>query len=271
MQESSLPPSPETVEPVETQPRSGPSVLLWSVLVAVAFVGGLFTGYLLWEQPLAARAVAAEQKLAALQKTAEVSATTDANASATAEAGQVPQQVKRYNVTVDDDPVLGSEKAPITIIEFSDYQCPFCQRWQQEVLPQIEKNYGDKVRFVYRDFPLYEIHPEAEPAAIAADCAGEQKKYFAFHDLLFSGQKELGKDTYIAYAQALKLNMDAFQKCIGEQRYQNEVKADYDSARQIGVQSTPTFFINGLAVVGAQPYDVFKQVIDLELAGKIPK
>jgi protein-disulfide isomerase len=274
MQEANLPPASEPITTFEETGRSGPSILVWSVIVAVAFVLGLFTGYLLWQQPLQARITSLEKTaVAGATSVAEsnANAATSATASANQNQVQVPENVQRYDVPIDDDPILGNVKAPITIIEFSDYQCPYCQKWQAEVLPQITKKYGDKVRLVYRDFPLYGLHAEAENAAMAADCAGEQKRYWEFHDLLFSGQKELGADTYTAYAKSLNMNMDNFKKCLDEQRYQKEVKADYDYASQLGVRSTPTFFINGLAVVGAQPFEVFQQVIDLELAGKIPK
>lgn len=256
-------------EPVEENPRppARPSVLLWSVLVAVAFVLGLVTGYIIWEQPLQARASAAEQKVAALEKTAVA----DATGAAGPNQAEVPEQVKRYDVPIAGNSILGSDTAPITIIEFSDYECPFCQRWHQEVFPKIQEAYGDKVRLVYRDFPLYGVHPNAETAAEAANCAGEQERYYDFHNLLLSGEKAFGSDTYNAYAQNLKLNLADFKKCMEEHRYQAEVKADYDYASQLGVRSTPTFFINGLAVVGAQPFEVFQQVIDLELSGKIPK
>ncbi len=265
------PPSEPIEEPIEEQHRTGPSVLLWSVLVAVAFVLGLVAGYMLWERPLQARVSEAEQQLAALQKTSTVNSTQTAGQATAGAQVQVPEQVKRYDVPVDDDPMLGNKNAPITIVEFSDYQCPFCLRWHQDVFSKLEEKYGDKVRLVYRDFPLSEIHPQAEPAAEAADCAGEQDKYWDYHNLLFSGQKELSQDTFLAYAQSLKLNMDNFKKCVEERRYQKEVQADYDFAAKLGVRSTPTFFVNGLAVVGAQPFEVFDQIISLELAGKIPK
>jgi len=282
MEENNLtPPSERTTEPGDEQRRSGPSVLLWSVIVAIAFVAGLFAGYLLWQRPLQARVTDAEGKLSALQKTATVSATeTAGQAAAEAQIGgqeakdpqvEVPEQVKRYDIPLEDDPFLGSENAPITIVEFSDYQCPFCQRWHEEVFTRLQEKYGDKIRLVYRDFPLYGLHQEAELAAEAANCAGDQEKYWDYHNLLFSGQKEYSKETFIAYAEALKLKMDDFKKCMDEHRYQSEIKADYEFAAKMGVRSTPTFFVNGLAVVGAQPFEVFEQIIDLELAGKIPK
>jgi protein-disulfide isomerase len=287
MQENPLsPPTEPVVEPVsepteeieelEEKGRSGPSVLLWSVLVAIAFVLGLVAGYFLWERPLQTRLAEADQKLAALQKTVNTSATATAGQAAAEQAAgdaqvDIPKEVKRYDVPAGNNPSLGSDKAPITIVEFSDYQCPFCLKWHQDVFTKLEEKYGDKVRLVYRDFPLSEIHPQAEPAAEAARCAGEQNKYWEYHNQLFSGQQELGKEGFLAYAQAINLNIPNFTKCVDERRYQNEVKANYDFAAQLGVRSTPTFFINGLAVVGAQPFEVFDQVIGLELAGKIPK
>lgn len=264
---------PPQTDPNEQQRPPQPQ-LLWGVLVLVAFVLGLGAGYMIWGKTAEARLAVAEQKNTSYEKTATANKTAVAGDSVQ-QAGtpqvEVPQNVKRYDVPVDDDPALGSDKAKITIVEFSDYQCPFCRKWQEEVFTKLEETYGDKVRLVYRDFPLYEIHPEAEPAAEAANCAGEQNKYWEYHNLLFSEQKPLGADTYTAYAQSLGLNMDSFKQCLDSHKYQAEIKADYDFASGLGVRSTPTFFINGLAVVGAQPYEVFQQVIDLELAGKIPQ
>ncbi len=256
-----------TVEPTPQPAQQHLPAPIWTGLVLIAFVLGLGAGYLIWARPQEARANAAEQKVAAAEATAVVNQTAAASGADSA----VPEQVKRYDVPVDDDPVLGNPKAPITIIEFSDYQCPYCQQWNQQVLSKIESTYGDKIRLVYRDFPLESIHPEAFPAAEAANCAGEQDKYFDYHNLLFSGALQLGRSTYEAYAKQLKLDMTGFTKCLDEHRYKTEVQNDLDYAANLGVRSTPTFFINGLAVVGAQPFEVFQQVIDLELAGKIPQ
>jgi len=129
--------------------------------------------------------------------------------------------------------------------------------------------YPGKIRLVYRHFPLTSIHPDAFPAAEAAMCAGEQNAYWPFHEKIFS-KDALGSSVYLQYAQELDLDMTAFESCITEHKYQEAVQADLDFAVDLGVRSTPTFFINGLAIVGAQPLDVFKQVIDKELAGEIP-
>jgi protein-disulfide isomerase len=241
-------------------------ILVWAVGLAAAFALGLGAGYLVWVRPLQAQ-------LTAVQASATQSAETAQQAAQEQAANnQDPQQqeVKRYDIPLDGDPVQGAADAPITIIEFSDYQCPYCRKWHVEVLPQLKAKYGDQIRMVYRDFPLYSIHPEAEPAAIAANCAGEQDSYYEYGDLLFVNQSSLGAATYEKLAQDIKLDVPKFQACVAENRYKEEVDADYAFASELGVRSTPTFFINGLAIVGAQPFDVFEQVIDMELSGQIP-
>jgi protein-disulfide isomerase len=173
---------------------------------------------------------------------------------------------QRYVIPInEDDPILGPEDAPITIVEFADFQCPFCQRHALEVYPQLVEAYGDQLRFIYKDFPLTSIHPEAMPSALASHCAQEQGKFWEYHDLLFSGRLELSNDAYFAYAEELGLDTAEFQTCYEEARYTETIQADYNFGSQLGVGSTPTFFINGIAVVGAQPYSVFAQVIDYEL------
>ena len=220
---------------------------VYMALVPLAFVLGLGLGYVFWgRQP----AAAAPRQAAVVQP-------------------QAQQDVQRYDVPVDDDPQLGSANAAITIIEFSDYECPYCRRWHAEVFLRLREEYGDKIRFVYRDFPLSSIHPNAEPAAQAANCAYEQGAFWQYHDLLFSGE-DLSEETYLLYAQELGLDLKDFQACIASGRTSPEIQADYEYASKLGVRSTPTFFINGLPVVGAQPYDVFQQVIEQELAGEIP-
>lgn len=239
--------------------------LIWAALVVVAFALGAAAAYLIWVRPLETKLAAAESRASAAE--AQIAA---AQGQQGGQQAAVPEEVTRYDVPEDDDYVLGSDSAPITIIEFSDYECPYCRKWHTEVFPQIREKYGDKVRFVYRDFPLYSIHPNAEPAAIAANCAGKQDKYWEFNDLLFNGNKDLSPATYETYAKELGLNVDTFNTCQSEPEIKEEVTADYDYAANLGVRSTPTFFINGLAVVGAQPFEVFEQVIDMELAGEIP-
>jgi protein-disulfide isomerase len=164
----------------------------------------------------------------------------------------------------DDDPVLGNDDAPITIIEFSDFRCPYCKRFQQETFAELLAGYPDQIRFIYRDFPVV----GGFEAAVASECADEQGDYWAYHDLLFSGeQPELSKEAYLAYAEKLALDLEEFESCLDDGRYASEVEADAVYAAGLGVTGTPTFFINGIPLIGAQPLSVFAQIIDSELEG----
>ncbi|MBN1536106.1 MAG: thioredoxin domain-containing protein [Anaerolineales bacterium] len=183
----------------------------------------------------------------------------------------IPENIKRYEVSVDDDPVYGSEDAEITIIQFADFECPYCTKWQFEVWPEIMKAFPGQVRLVYRDFPLYGLHANAESAAEAADCAGEQNAYWEYHNALFVAEHGLGAEAFIQYADELNLDGEKFSECLESNRFVDEVKADYEYAANLGVNSAPTFFVNGIPIVGAQPYSVFQQLITKELAGEIPK
>lgn len=184
----------------------------------------------------------------------------------TANDAPIGDTVTRYDVSQDDDPALGPADAPVVIIEFSDYQCPYCKRWHDEVFERMLAEYGDVVRFVYRDFPLGSIHPFAAGAAEAANCANEQNAYWDYHQALFSYKYNLDHDSLLQYANDLGLDMTAFRECLESRRYRDEVQADYNAALQLGVNSTPTFFINGRPVIGAQPYEVFANIIEEELA-----
>jgi protein-disulfide isomerase len=165
----------------------------------------------------------------------------------------------------EDDPSQGPENAAVTIVEFSDYQCPYCQMWYQQVLPRLMSEYAGQIRFIYRDFPLGG-HPEAQPAAEAANCAGDQDAYWEFQDSIFSGAYGYGRSAYEQYAEELGLDMDKFTSCLDTRKYQAEVLEDYNDALKLGVQSTPTFFINDTQLIGAQPYETFKQMVEAELA-----
>ncbi len=124
-------------------------------------------------------------------------------------------------------PTLGADDAPIVIVEFSDFECPFCIKWHQEVWPQLNAAYGNKIKFIYRDFPLVDIHPNALPAAIAANCAAQQGQFWAFHDLLFAGQMELSDLAYEAYATRLELNLAEFKQCLVSEQTLAEITAGY--------------------------------------------
>jgi protein-disulfide isomerase len=240
---------------------------LYSVLLPLAFVGGLLFGYIFWGRD---NASASTQPSAAVA--AAAAAVPEANpGEAVSQAAEPTPEFRRYDIPEDDDPVWGSDQAAITIIEFSDYECPYCRKWHVEVWPSLQAEYGDQIRLVFRDFPLTSIHSNAVSAAAAANCAGEQEMYWEYSDKLFGMRLSLGKSAYQAYAEELNLDMEAFNACLDSDRYVEEVMADFEYAANLGIRSTPTFFVNGIPVVGAQPFEVFKNLIDKELAGELPK
>ena len=171
----------------------------------------------------------------------------------------------RLTLAVGDDPTRGPADAPITIVEFSDFQCPYCSR-ATGTLKKLESSYPGKIRLVYRDFPLVQIHPNAARAAEAAACANEQGKFWAMHDVLFEHQDKLAEADLKATAATLGLDSAKFDQCLGSGRYTGQWKKDAAEGERYGVSSTPAFFINGRLVVGAQPYESFARIVDEELA-----
>lgn len=171
----------------------------------------------------------------------------------------------RYTVEVaPDDPVLGSADAPVTVVEFSDFQCPFCQR-VMPTLKQLREAYGDRVRIVWKDFPLTSIHPQAFKAAEAAHCAREQGKFWEYHDRLFANQQALDPEFLKKYATETGLDAPKFNACLDAAKYAERVQAQMGVGTALGVSSTPSMFINGRMVSGAQPYETFTAIIDEEL------
>ena len=159
---------------------------------------------------------------------------------------------------------MGSESAPIQIVEFSDFQCPYCTRGN-ETVKQVVSHYGDKVSVVFRHFPL-SFHKEAHLAAQGAECAGDQNKFWEYHDLLFANQQALQKDNLLEYASQLKLNQKKFDECLNSGSKATKVDADMAAGELVGMNGTPGFYINGIPLTGAVPFDNFKAVIDEELA-----
>jgi protein-disulfide isomerase len=157
-------------------------------------------------------------------------------------------------------------KAPITIIEFSDYQCPFCKRAEESVT-KVMQVYGDKVRLVYRNYPL-PMHPMARPAAEAAACANAQGKFWEYHAKLFDNQSALGPDKFKEIAKDVGLDPAKFDECLAKKPYGDKIDQDTADGNKVGVNGTPAFFINGHMLSGAQPFEKFKEVIDEELAAK---
>jgi protein-disulfide isomerase len=161
--------------------------------------------------------------------------------------------------TADPAMTRGPATAAVTIFEWSDYECPFCQR-AQEVLHQLQNEFPDTVRFVFKDFPL-RSHPSALPAALAARCAGAQGRYWEYHDLLFVAQPDLSRDHLIGYARRLGLDAPAFTECLDTGRFRDAILADQREGREAGVRATPTFFINQRKIEGALPLPEFRDAI----------
>jgi len=182
-------------------------------------------------------------------------------------------------ISVDNDPIIGNPDAPITIIEFSDFQCPFCARFYTQTLPLIYEEYIEpgKVKLVFRDYPIQSIHPNAVPAAVASECANEQGKFKEMHDMLFEKQNEWSKQKtadalslFSQYATKIQLEQEVFDSCLTSGKYIEEIRKDLDDGRDYGVTGTPGFFVGNdqigyVELKGAQPFDSFKKIIDTQL------
>lgn len=179
-------------------------------------------------------------------------------------------EIPRVEVSIDDDYCLGQEDAPVTIIEFSNYQCSWCQHFWSQTLPQIKSEYieAGKVKFVYRDFAGTTAN--AQKAAEATECAGDQEKFWGMHDKVFEGQGEWSGGDVVnitrRYASELGLDEAEFADCLDTGKYTEEVQKDLQDGARAGVSGTPAFFVNGIFVTGSKPFEVFKQIIDSELA-----
>ncbi len=238
---------------VSTEPTKGFMVSIpMAILVAAAMVSGsvLYVG---------SGGNTAALFPSALQPTAE------------APSGDAPVVVKDPSTLFSaDDPMVGNSKAKVTIVEFGDFQCPYCRRFWKDTYGQLKKTYIDtgKVRFITRAFPL-SFHPAAKPAALASLCAKEQGKFWEYRDKMFGEQEKQGQNTITfgvpelkTWAAAIGLNAQQFNSCLDTQKYTGKVDADTAAGSAAGVSGTPSFFINGQQVVGAQPFDAFKKIID---------
>lgn len=163
------------------------------------------------------------------------------------------------------DPAQGDPSAPVTLVEFSDYECPYCLG-VMPTLKRIREAYGDRVRLVWKDFPLTQIHPAAFKAAEAAHCAGDQDRYWEYHDLLFANQQALQPPRLVELAGELGLDTDVFRSCLDSDRHAVRVQEGVTQGTRLGVNSTPTTFINGRVLAGAHEYETFAAIIDEELS-----
>ncbi len=189
-----------------------------------------------------------------------------APAPAPAAAAAAPAPGAKVDIPIGDSPVKGPRTAPVTVIAFSDFQCPFCSR-AVPTIKQIEDTYKGKVRIAFKNLPL-PFHNNAQGAAEAALAANEQGKFWEMHDKLFANQQQLDRPSLEKYAQELGLNMTKFKAALDSGKFKKKVEEDSQLGAKVGATGTPTFFVNGRSIVGAQPFDSFKPVIDAELAGK---
>jgi protein-disulfide isomerase len=234
----------------------------YAVLVVLAFAVGILVGYFAWG------------------RTPAVPAAADVPPSAPQAAVTPTLEHVTYNIPTEGFPSFGPADAPITIVEFSDYQCPYCTRWHEDTYQPLLQAYPGKIRFVYRNFPL-SFHQNAMMGAEAALCAGEQGQYWQMHDKLFAEKDlmnnaqgtTLGVADFVTFATDIGLDGSAFETCVNSGKYKAEIQADVDFANSLppengepAVSGTPTFFINGTRLVGAYPLSTFKQIIDAQLA-----
>jgi protein-disulfide isomerase len=210
---------------------------VYAILLPLTFLLGLATGYLFWGKETSPPAVEPTEVVEAM-----------------------PQ---RYNVSVDDDPYLGPEDAPVVIIEFSDFNCGFCSKWYQESLTALLSMYPEQIRFVYRDYPL--LSESSVTASQAAQCAHEQDAFWDFHDALFTREDPKNLETYLSLAEEFNLDIENFEECYQSDRTMEEIENDARFAAGLGIRGTPTFFINGIPLVGAQPLESFTAIIEDEL------
>ncbi len=190
-----------------------------------------------------------------------------------AEEGILSEAYGTGEPDVSDSFAIGDPDAPVVIIEYTDFQCPYCSRHFQQTFSQIKEDFVDEglVYYIFKDFPLTNIHPQAVKAAEAARCAGDQDEYLSMHSKLFSAQNEWSGNpsatqTFIGYAEELGLNTDSFKSCLESGEHESAVLQDQDEGAQLGVTGTPAFFINGHSMSGAQPYPIFEQAINQFLA-----
>jgi protein-disulfide isomerase len=189
--------------------------------------------------------------------------------TAVAGAGNSIGNVEPINVEIGNSPVKGQDDAPVTLVEFSDYQCPFCGKFYSETYPLIIENYVNtgEVKLVFKDYPL-DFHPEAQKAAEAARCAGKllgDDIYFKFHDILFENQVDLSEENYKKWAREIGVDGASFDSCLDSGEFATAVQEDFAYGSQLGVTGTPGFFVNGQRIDGAVPYNVFEQAIESAL------
>ncbi|MEO8612128.1 MAG: DsbA family protein [Chloroflexota bacterium] len=257
-------PSAANAQPESTYAQPGTVLVIPRTLFNYVIIGIVFfvLGAVIGGAGVGALFNANSTENQALITSAVSQAVADAGGSAAAKTGLQPGQ--KYDITVNDtDPIYGDPNSPVTIVEFSDFHCPYCGRFVKETLKPLMDAYEGKAKLIFRNYPI--LGQGSVLAALAGGCARDQGKFWEFHDLVFADQQDLTRDAFVKYAGEMNLDVDTFTKCFDQQDHMSEIQADYTYAQNLGATGTPTFFINGHYVSGAQPYAVFAEAIDKEL------
>jgi protein-disulfide isomerase len=263
-----------TTEPIrlpdapKDEPRSNDVVIsvqtfYYLVIAVIFFVAGFAVAWVAFNTTTAN--LTREVRAAAGQASREAVGTAIAEVvqSGGGAAAAQPTAIPVYSVEIGDAPFWGPEDAPVTIVEYSDFECVFCESFTNNTYPLLKRDYGDRVKFVFKHFPVIQIHPNAENAAFASECAREQGKFWEYHDILFLNRQALTIPDLKRYAAQVGVeNIEQFNECLDTQKYRERVLADMRSGNEYNVGGTPTFFINGKPFVGAQPYQLFVRAIE---------
>ena len=243
---------PEELAPVVVIPRV---VFNYAVIAVVCLILGGVIGMVAYDRVAQQTRVSTEALINKVVSTA---------VAALPRESVGPDPNVRHEVSIVNRPSIGSPDAPIVLVEFGDYRCGYCKRFQDETITPLLENYGDQILFVFRDYPI--LGPDSFQAALAANCAYEQNAFWDFHDRLFAAPTQLVRDQFMVYAEELNLDMPRFTACYDDAAQQAAVVQDYNDGVALGVTGTPTFFINGKIFIGAQPYDQFVAAIEGELS-----
>lgn len=261
----------ETIPQSDLRAATVPRATFNYVIIAIAFLLlGIVLGAVGYDRFIQGNAQLVEQSVArALTNDSAVQQALE-RSIASALGGQAAGQRQglnpdeRYEIPIANNPTRGPADAPVTIVEFSDFRCGFCGRFARETLQPLLASYPDDVQFVYRDFVIF--GQESYEAALASECAHDQDKFWEYHNILFDNQQNMGREQFISFAEETGMDVDTFTTCFDNETHRDDIIADVSYAQDLGLTGTPTFFINGRVVSGAQPLDFFKRMIDEELA-----
>jgi len=259
---------PETTVSVANQPVASisPHAAFSHLFIAAIFLFvGLVIGYSAYERvDQHANIASSELRDADNQALIEQAVGTAVAAVSQGVSGGNPDPNTRYTVDSAGNPTRGPEDAAITMIEFADFRCGYCKRFNDETIEPLMEQFDGSLRIVFRDYPV--LGPESQLAALAAECADDQGMFWEFHDMLYAAPDQLNRAAFMNYTTALEMDISTFTTCYDGELHRDEIIQDYIAGQNLGVTGTPTFFINGKILIGAQPLDTFILMIEIELA-----